>query len=159
MDTMQATLDLARRAQLRIRQFLRHHGLSRLGVICPRLEQGCRYRRAWTGYAQHARDCLPLPTRHLTAREVLHFRDEAFTRYYTDPGYLNMIENRFGGDTVAHLRKMSSVPLEARFAEWSNEWGRRKTHSPMSCTSCVTKPFAMTGRDHRIRFHDVTGQS
>ncbi len=29
------------------------------------------------------RDCLPLPTRHLPAREVLRFRDAAFLEYYT----------------------------------------------------------------------------
>ena len=32
----------------------------------------------WTGYSQHAVDTLPLPTRHLSAGEVLRFRDQAF---------------------------------------------------------------------------------
>jgi hypothetical protein len=66
----------------------------------------------WTGYSQHSRDCLPLPTRYLPARDVLRFRDEAFLKYYTNPDYLNMIERRFGPETVAHLRQMTGYRLE-----------------------------------------------
>ena len=41
---------------------------------------GCRTR--WSGYSQHAVDTLPLPTRHLSAGDVLRFRDDAFHRYF-----------------------------------------------------------------------------
>jgi hypothetical protein len=68
--------------------------------------------RSWTGYAQHSRDCLPLPTHYLTARDVLQFRDDAFTRYYTNPGYLEMIERRFGAVTLEHIRRMTTSRLE-----------------------------------------------
>ncbi len=66
----------------------------------------------WTGYSQHSRDCLPLPTRHLPAREVLRFRDDAFMRYYTNPRYLDMVGRRFGTETVAHIQHMTGYRLE-----------------------------------------------
>ena len=66
----------------------------------------------WTGYSQHARDCLPLPTRYLPAREVLEFRDAAFTEYYTDTGYLEMVERRFGPESVNDIRRMTAHRLE-----------------------------------------------
>ena len=43
---------------------------------------------------------------------MLRFRDEAFVRYYTNPGYLGMIERRFGRQVVGHLRQMVGIPLE-----------------------------------------------
>ena len=36
----------------------------------------------WIGYSQHAYECLPLPSEHLAAGEILSFRDKAFDRYF-----------------------------------------------------------------------------
>src|SRR5439155_18881718 len=76
------------------------------------VRQGVPLPAAWSGYAQHARDCLPLPTHYLTAREVLQFRDEAFTRYYTGSDYLDMVGRHFGPAAVKHVRDMASHRLE-----------------------------------------------
>ena len=83
-------------------------------TICSQdaVQQGTPLPARWTGYSQHSRDCLPLPTRHITAKEVLRFRDDAFVTYYTNPHYLDMIGRRFGPDTVAHIREMASHRLE-----------------------------------------------
>jgi hypothetical protein len=53
-----------------------------------------------------------LPTRYLTARDVLRFRDEAFLRYYTNPHYLEMVDRKFGPEVVQNLRQMTEVRLE-----------------------------------------------
>ncbi len=68
----------------------------------------------WIGYAQHAADCLPLPTEHLSALEVLDFRDAAFDRYFTNPAYLAMIERTFGAKVVAHIQAMTGHRLGRR---------------------------------------------
>jgi hypothetical protein len=68
--------------------------------------------KRWTGYSQHSKDCTPLPTYHITAPEVLRFRDAAFLKYHTDPGYLGMVRRRFGPDTVAHIEYMAGRRLE-----------------------------------------------
>ncbi|MDA1128306.1 MAG: cobalamin-dependent protein, partial [Chloroflexi bacterium] len=49
----------------------------------------------WSGYSQHAVDTLPLPTKHLTASQVLRFRDEAFQTYFTSPRFLDMVTEKF----------------------------------------------------------------
>jgi len=68
----------------------------------------------WIGYSQHSYDCLPLPTQILTANEVLDFRDAAFTEYYENNEYLNMIYRTFGKKVVAHIREMTSYNLPRR---------------------------------------------
>ena len=111
-ETMRATLDLAVELNCEFANFYATMAYPGSPLYSRALQQGLPLPRTWAGYAQHARDCLPLPTRYLTAREVLRFRDEAFLRYYTAPGYLDMIERRFGSAAVEHVRRMISVRLE-----------------------------------------------
>jgi anaerobic magnesium-protoporphyrin IX monomethyl ester cyclase len=70
----------------------------RTGVLLP---------ATWEDYSQYGFSATPLPTKHLTGREVLRFRDEAFNRYYNRAAYLDMIEKRFGGDTRTHIEAMT----------------------------------------------------
>ncbi len=66
----------------------------------------------WIGYSQHAYECLPLPTDHISAQEVLDFRDSAFNEYFQNPEYLNMIESRFSSEVVDHINDMTSKKLK-----------------------------------------------
>ncbi len=68
----------------------------------------------WHDFSQHSYNILPLPTRTLTAAEVLRFRDEAFQRYFANPEYLSMIEQKFGTAVRKHLVKMSSTLLKRK---------------------------------------------
>lgn len=73
--------------------------------------------RSWDGYAQLGYECQPLPTRHVSAREVLRFRDEAFRTYFNDPGYLAAVQARFGRSVVDHIDEMVKTPLRRRLLE------------------------------------------
>jgi len=39
---------------------------------------------SWSGYSQHSANCKPLPTKTLTSKEVLQFRDYAHSTYFAD---------------------------------------------------------------------------
>jgi anaerobic magnesium-protoporphyrin IX monomethyl ester cyclase len=67
--------------------------------------------KLWSGYSQHSADTTPLPTKTLTSREVLKFRDYAFHSYYEDERYLSMIENKFGQKAVEHIQQMTATRL------------------------------------------------
>jgi radical SAM superfamily enzyme YgiQ (UPF0313 family) len=111
-ETMQATLDLALDLKCEFANFYSAMAYPGSPLYALAVRQGVPLPERWTGYSQHSRDCLPLPTRHVPARDVLRFRDEAFVRYYTDPGYLGMIERQFGPETVAQVREMTAYRLE-----------------------------------------------
>lgn len=51
---------------------------------------------AWYGYSQHSYVMQPLPSKYLTAKEIVKFRDNAFHEYFENPKYLNMLEKKFG---------------------------------------------------------------
>ncbi len=112
LDTMQATLDLALDLNCEFANFYSAMAYPGSPLYARAVAQGIPLPRTWAGYAQHARDCLPLPTRYLTAHDVLRFRDEAFLRYYTNPPYLEMLGRRFGSETVAQIREMTGHRLE-----------------------------------------------
>ncbi|HLK21128.1 MAG TPA: radical SAM protein, partial [Bryobacteraceae bacterium] len=111
-ETMQATLDLALDLRCEFANFYSAMAYPGSPLYTRALRQGVPLPDKWTGYSQHSRDCLPLPTRYLPAREVLRFRDEAFLKYYTDPNYLAHVERRFGAETVSHLCEMTGHSLE-----------------------------------------------
>jgi radical SAM superfamily enzyme YgiQ (UPF0313 family) len=112
LETMQATLDLAADLNCEFANFYATMAYPGSPLYALAVRQGVPLPEHWTGYSQHARDCLPLPTRHVPAREVLRFRDEAFLRYYTSPRYLEMVGRRFGAEAVEHVRDMTSYRLE-----------------------------------------------
>jgi radical SAM superfamily enzyme YgiQ (UPF0313 family) len=112
LDTMQATLDLAIELNCEFSNFYSAMAYPGSPLYAEASARGVPLPAAWTGYSQHSRDCLPLPTRHVPAREVLSFRDEAFQRYYTHPRYLAMLESRFGPPAADAVRRMTAHRLE-----------------------------------------------
>lgn len=66
---------------------------------------------SWSGYSHHSVDSQPLPTRHLTAGEVIRFRDDAFQTYFANPRYLEMVTAKFGKETARQVREMASLKL------------------------------------------------
>jgi len=115
-ETMRRTLDLALDLNCEFANF--YSAMAYPGS--PLYEQALRQRwqlpDTWSGYSQHAVNTLPLPTRHLSAGEVLRFRDHAFNVYFTHEPYLDMIRRKFGEETVAHIREMTSHRLERKYA-------------------------------------------
>lgn len=68
----------------------------------------------WTAYSHHSYYTLPLPTDTMTAAEVLRFRDDAFSDYFSNYDYLKLIDRRFGKDAVAHILQMTKTKLTRR---------------------------------------------
>ena len=116
LDSMQETLDLAIELKTEFANFYSAMAYPGSPLYRQAIASGWRLPETWSGYSQHAVDTLPLPTRHLLASEVLKFRDHAFKTYFADQSYLAYVERRFGADTVAHIREMSSHQLERKFA-------------------------------------------
>jgi hypothetical protein len=109
---MRSTLELARELNCEFANFYSAMAYPGSPLYALAESQNVPLPRAWTGYSQHSRDCLPMPTRYLPAREVLRFRDEAFLSYYRDPHYLQMIDRTFGPETVQHIQAMTGYRVE-----------------------------------------------
>ena len=80
------------------------------------IKNGWQQPKSWQDYSQYCYELLPLQTNHLSAGQVLAFRDYAFHAYYDNPRYLSMIREKFGPETLAHIREMASRKLERKYA-------------------------------------------
>ncbi|HVX14264.1 MAG TPA: radical SAM protein [Pirellulales bacterium] len=112
--SMEATLGLAQELNCEFANFYTTMAYPGSPLYEQALATGQQLPESWSGYSQHAIDALPLATRHLTTDEVLAFRDAAFTRYFDDPRYLDMIARTFGPATVDEIRLMNAHRLARR---------------------------------------------
>jgi anaerobic magnesium-protoporphyrin IX monomethyl ester cyclase len=70
--------------------------------------------KEWAEYAQHAYGFIPLPTVHLSPKQVLEFRDYFFDTCFKNPKYLDMIEKRFGMIARQHVEEMTKIKLKRK---------------------------------------------
>jgi len=117
LETMKETLDMAMEINSEWANFycaMAYPG-SKLYKIA--LKEGWEMPIGWDYFSQYSYDLVPLPTKHISAREVLGFRDKAFHAYFENPAYLTMIERKFGEPTREHIKLMTETRLKRRLLE------------------------------------------
>ena len=117
LDTMQETLDMALEINCEFANFycaMAYPGSKLYGFA---IKEGWELPKEWHGFSQHSYETLPLPTKHISAREVLKFRDEAFNKYFNNAGYLNMIEKKFGIHIRKHIQEMVQIRIKRKLLE------------------------------------------
>ena len=114
VDTMQDTLDLSMELNCEFANYYSAMAYPGSKLYLDALKEGWELPDEYVGYSQHSYETQPLPTKHISAADVLKFRDEAFLNYYTNERYLNMIEDKFGLNTRADLEKMTKIKLKRK---------------------------------------------
>ncbi|MBF0541297.1 MAG: cobalamin-dependent protein [Nitrospirae bacterium] len=120
IDTMQETLDLAIDLRCEFANFycaMAYPG-SRLYEIA--VKERWVLPKMWHGYSQHSYEIQPLPTKYISAAEVLRFRDQAFHIYFEDLGYREMIEDKFSKEVRSHIEGMTKTRLKRKLLENGN---------------------------------------
>lgn len=114
LDTLQQTLDLALELNTEMANMYPcqalpgspiHHTARKLGWALP---------SSYEGYAFLSYECEPLPTKHLSAAEVLRFRDRAWQTYFSNPAYLDLVERKFGAQERQNVIDMAAIPLKRK---------------------------------------------
>ncbi len=114
-ETMQATLDMSIDLNCEFANFYSTMAYPGSPLYQTAIQQKWPLPETWSGYSQHAVDTLPLPTKYLSASEVLRFRDNAFQHYFNISRYLEMITRKFGPETTQHIRQMASHKLVRKY--------------------------------------------
>lgn len=117
LQSMQETLDMALELNCEFANFYCTMAYPGSHLYATAVQEGWPLPNRWSGYSQHSVDTLPLPTKYLPASEVLRFRDHAFHEYFSSPRYLEMVERKFGPDTVQHVKEMNSRKLAREHAQ------------------------------------------
>jgi anaerobic magnesium-protoporphyrin IX monomethyl ester cyclase len=115
LDTMRDTLNMAKEFNLEYVNFYMAMAYPGSRLYRDARRDGIKLPEAWHGYAQLGYETLPLPTKHVSAAEVLRFRDQAFEEYFSNPQYLEMIRKKFGPRVVEHIEGMLQHKISRRF--------------------------------------------
>ena len=114
MQTMQQTLDLALELNHEMANMYPCMALPGSAMHQQALREGWSLPADFAGWAFLSYECQPLATRHVSAADVLRFRDEAWRTYFTNPAYLQLVERTFGSAQRENVEAMAQVRLRRR---------------------------------------------
>jgi len=115
--TMGETLDLAKELNCEFVNFYSAMAYPGSPLFNQAVEEDLTLPDRWSGFSQHSYDCHPLSTHHLSASEVLRFRDQAFHEYFSSSRYLGMVTQKFGQETRKHIVQMAQHHLKRKILE------------------------------------------
>ena len=113
-ETMQQTLDLAMELNTAHANFYPCQALPGSPLYFDAKAKNWDLPTKFEEYAFLSYDCRPLPTDHLSAAEVLKFRDDAWHQYFNNPAYLDSVERKFGIDARVNVEDLSKIKLRRR---------------------------------------------
>lgn len=114
LKSMQETLDLANELNCEWQNFYCATAYPGSKLYEYAIKNNLPLPDSWEKFAQHHYEFMPLPTKYISAKEVLKFRDEAFQKYFTNSKYLEMIEKRFGKKARIHVEEMTKIKLKRK---------------------------------------------
>jgi len=116
-QTMQNTLDLALELNTEMANFysaMAYPGSPLYGIA---RKEGWKLPETYAGYSQHSYYTQPLPTKYLTAEQVLEFRDQAWTTYHTSPKFLALLKEKFGQIAMDKTLQSTKIRLRRKILE------------------------------------------
>ncbi len=113
-ETMQQTLDLALELNTEMANMYPCQALPGSPLYWTAKANNWKLPSSPSGYAFLSYDSEPLPTRHLSAADVLRFRDQAWRAYFENPSYLQLVESKFGIQQRKNVEAMASIRLKRK---------------------------------------------
>jgi len=114
MTTMKQTLDLALELCTEMVNMYPCQALPGSPLYNTAKDMGWKLPDSPEGFAFLSYESLPLPTKHLSAAEVLRFRDYSWQTYFTHPPFLKLIESKFGTEERRNIEAMSRIKLRRK---------------------------------------------
>ena len=113
-ETMQQTLDLACELNTPFANFYPCQALPGSPLHNVARQNGWKLPDSYEGYAFLSYESEPLPTKYLTAAQVLKFRDDAWYKYFSHPVYLDLVERKFGIEQRRNVEELTKIRLKRK---------------------------------------------
>ena len=117
IDTMEETVQLAMELNTEHANFYPCQALPGSPLYFEAKLNGWDTPKTYEEYAFFSYECKPLPTKYISGKEVLKFRDEAFQRYFNNSSYLSLIEKKFGLQQKNNVLEMTKINLKRKILE------------------------------------------
>ena len=113
-NTMQETLDLALELNTETANMYPCQALPGSPLYTMAKLQNIELPQKFTEFGFLTYDSKPMGTKFLSSKQVLDFRDKAWTTYFTNPKYLDLVKSRFGEEQMKNVIEMAKVPLKRK---------------------------------------------
>jgi len=113
-STMQETLDLALELNTEMVNMYPCQALPGSPMYFKAKQNGWVLPDSYEGFGFLSYECQPLPTKNISAIDVLRFRDAAWKKYFTNPAYLDLVAKKFGETELNNIVDMSSIHLKRK---------------------------------------------
>jgi radical SAM superfamily enzyme YgiQ (UPF0313 family) len=113
-ETMQETLDLALELNTEMANMYPCQALPGSPMYHLARQNGWALPSSFEGYAFLSYESEPLRTKYVSAADVLRFRDDAWQRYFTNPEYLQLVQQRFGTEERRNVEDMTRIRLKRK---------------------------------------------
>ncbi|MHB8908655.1 MAG: B12-binding domain-containing radical SAM protein [Syntrophales bacterium] len=113
-ETMQQTLDLACELNTAFANFYTCMALPGSPLYLKALREDWKLPDSYEGYAFFSYECQPLPTKYVSAADVLKFRDEAWQKYHTRTEYLDLIERKFSNEQRKNIEDLTKIKIKRK---------------------------------------------
>ncbi|MCK4493224.1 MAG: cobalamin-dependent protein [Methylococcales bacterium] len=117
LESMTETLEMAKELNCEFANFYCAMAYPGSQLYNIALAENLKLPEAWTGYSQHSYNIQPLPSKYLTAKEIVAFRDDAFHEYNESEIYLSMLEEKFGLAVKEHMMETTKTRLKRAILE------------------------------------------
>jgi hypothetical protein len=114
METMRQTLDLALELNTEMANMYPCQALPGSPLYHKAIKNGWKLPESLEGYGFLSYKSQPLPTKHVSAAEVLRFRDNAWQTYFTNSAYLDLVERKFGFQQRHNVEDMTKIKLKRK---------------------------------------------
>ena len=116
-DTIQQTYDLSARLNTLGWNTYAAMALPGSPLYSEAKKAGHRLPQKYEEFAFHSYETVPLPTRAMSAAEILKTRDENFTKYFSRSEFLAKIESVFGADARSNIIEMNKMKLRRKIID------------------------------------------
>lgn len=117
LESMRETLDMAKELNTEFANFYCAMAYPGSMLYNTALKEKWLLPEQWHGYSQHSYIMQPLPSKHLRAKEIVAFRDNAFHEYFESKRYLDMVEEKFGIEVKKHMQEITKTRLRRKILE------------------------------------------
>lgn len=116
-DTIQQTYDLSARLNTLGWNTYAAMALPGSPLYSEAKKAGHRLPQKYEEFAFHSYETVPLPTKAMSAAEILKMRDDSFRNYFSRPEFLEKIESSFGADARKNIMEMNKMKLRRKIID------------------------------------------
>ncbi len=116
-DSMKFTLDYALETNSEMANFYSAMAYPGSPLFLEARKNGTPLPENYAGFSQHSYDTLNLPSKNLTSRQILSFRDHAWEKYHSNSKYLSLVELKFGKPAVENIKSSLKIKLKRKILE------------------------------------------